>query len=93
LITSGGKIGEKASAKKIASIKIQSGFQPRYALGLSFFSLLKLMQELGLAKEENNVKKIIKTIGRLGEKNILRIKICTSDCWTDSWFYSRHLFI
>jgi len=60
VITSGGKIGEKASSKRITSIKIQSGFQPRYALGLSFFSLLKLMQELGLAKEENNVKKIIK---------------------------------
>jgi glucose/mannose-6-phosphate isomerase len=68
VITSGGKIGEKASAKKIASIKIQSGFQPRYALGLSFFSLLKLMQELGLVKEEINVKKIIKLWQSRGEE-------------------------
>jgi glucose/mannose-6-phosphate isomerase len=68
VITSGGKIGEKASAKKIASIKIQSGFQPRYALGLSFFSLLKLMQELGFVKEENNVKKIIKLWQSRGEE-------------------------
>ena len=68
VITSGGKIWEKASAKKIASIKIQSGFQPRYALGLSFFSLLILMQELGLVKEENNVKKIIKLWQSRGEE-------------------------
>ncbi|MGB5529658.1 MAG: bifunctional phosphoglucose/phosphomannose isomerase [Ignavibacteriaceae bacterium] len=59
VITSGGKIGEEADKNKIPVIKIESGFQPRYALGLSFFSLLKLMQELGFVNEENTVKKII----------------------------------
>ena len=59
VITSGGKIGNIAAANKIPAIIIQSGFQPRYALGLSFFSLLKLMQELEFADEESNVKKII----------------------------------
>ncbi|MDH3269070.1 MAG: bifunctional phosphoglucose/phosphomannose isomerase [Ignavibacteria bacterium] len=58
-ITSGGKIREEANKHKIPVIKIESGFQPRYALGLSFFSLLKLIQELGLVNEENTIKKII----------------------------------
>ena len=58
-ITSGGKIGEIAAANNLPVINLQSGFQPRYALGQSFFSLLKLMQELGLTNEDNNVKMII----------------------------------
>jgi len=58
-ITSGGKIGEIAARNKIPVINLRSGFQPRYALGQSFFSLLKLMQELGLANENNNVQTII----------------------------------
>ncbi|NWG27315.1 MAG: bifunctional phosphoglucose/phosphomannose isomerase [Ignavibacteriaceae bacterium] len=55
VITSGGKIEEIASSKKIPVIKIPGGFQPRYALGLGFYSLLKLMQELGFADENKNV--------------------------------------
>lgn len=68
VITSGGKIGDIASANKIPSINIQSGFQPRYALGLSFFSLLKLMQELGFVDEDSNVKKIIDLWQKRGEE-------------------------
>lgn len=55
VITSGGKIEEIASSKKIPVIKIPGGFQPRYALGFSFYSLLKLIQELGFADENKNV--------------------------------------
>jgi glucose/mannose-6-phosphate isomerase len=58
-ITSGGKVGEIAAINKLPVVKLQSGFQPRYALGQSFFSLLKLVQEIGLANEDNNVKTII----------------------------------
>ncbi|MGB5288594.1 MAG: bifunctional phosphoglucose/phosphomannose isomerase [Ignavibacteriaceae bacterium] len=68
VITSGGKIGEEADKNKIPVIKIESGFQPRYALGLSFFSLLKLMQELGFVNEENTVKKIIDLWQKRGEE-------------------------
>lgn len=68
VITSGGKIGDIAAANKIPFINIQSGFQPRYALGLSFFSLLKLMQEIGFADEETNVKKIIDLWQKKGEE-------------------------
>jgi glucose/mannose-6-phosphate isomerase len=68
VITSGGKIGNIAAANKIPAIIIQSGFQPRYALGLSFFSLLKLMQELEFADEESNVKRIIDLWQKQGEE-------------------------
>jgi len=68
VITSGGKIGDVAAVNKIPVVNIQGGFQPRYALGLSFFSLLKIMQELGIASEESNVKKIIELWQKRGEE-------------------------
>ncbi len=68
VITSGGKIGDIAAVNKIPVVNIQGGFQPRYALGLSFFSLLKIMQELGIANEESNVKKIIELWQKRGEE-------------------------
>jgi len=68
VITSGGKIGNIAVANKIPVVNIQGGFQPRYALGLSFFSLLKIMQELGISSEENIVRKIIDLWQRRGEE-------------------------
>jgi glucose/mannose-6-phosphate isomerase len=67
VITSGGKISEIAAANKIPTIIIQSGIQPRYAIGLSFFSLLRLMQELGLVDEDNNTKRIINLWQKQGE--------------------------
>ncbi|MBE0570648.1 MAG: bifunctional phosphoglucose/phosphomannose isomerase [Ignavibacteriaceae bacterium] len=68
IITSGGKIGDMSASNKIPVVKIQSGLQPRYALGLSFFSLLKIIQELGIASEENNVKKILELWQKRGEE-------------------------
>lgn len=68
VITSGGKIGDIAVVNKIPVVNIKGGFQPRYALGLSFFSLLKIMQELGIANEEGNVKKIIDLWKKRGEE-------------------------
>ncbi len=59
VITSGGKVGDIAKSNMIPVIKISGGLQPRYALGLSFFSLLKVFQELGLVDETSNTKKII----------------------------------
>lgn len=67
-ITSGGKIWEEANKYKIPVIKIESGFQPRYALGLSFFSLLKLMQELGFVNEIKTTNKIIGLWQKLAEE-------------------------
>jgi glucose/mannose-6-phosphate isomerase len=67
-ITSGGKISEEAKKNNIPVIKIDGGLQPRYALGLSFFSLLKLMQELGFTNQEQTVKKIIELWKKKGEE-------------------------
>jgi len=61
-ITTGGKAEIIANENKIPVIKIQPGFQPRYALGLSFFSLLRLLQELKLIPDQSDiVNKIINT--------------------------------
>lgn len=68
VITSGGRLGDITASNKISIVKIQGGFQPRYALGLSFFSLLKIIQELGITSEENNVKKIIDLWQKRGEE-------------------------
>lgn len=59
-LTSGGEIKKISDENKLPVILIPAGYQPRYALPLSFFSVLKILQELKLIKDENeNVKKII----------------------------------
>ncbi len=59
-ISTGGEVEKIASGKNIALIKVIPGYQPRYALGLGFFSLLKILQELDLIKNHDSVvKKII----------------------------------
>ena len=54
-VTTGGKAETIAIGNGIPVIKIQPGLQPRYALGLSFFSLLRLLQELKLISDQNEV--------------------------------------
>ncbi len=61
-ISTGGRVEEISAKKKIPLIKMKPGFQPRYALGLSFFSLLKVLNELGLAGNQNQVVEKIKTL-------------------------------
>lgn len=45
-ITTGGKIEKIAKKNMIPVVKILPGYHPRYALGLSFFSLLKVLSKL-----------------------------------------------
>jgi len=59
VITSGGMISEVAKKNNLPQLNLQSGFQPRYALGQGFFALLKILQELRLADEDENVEKIV----------------------------------
>ncbi len=67
-ITTGGKIGEIAKQNKIPVVRLQEGFQPRYSLGLSFFSLLKVLQTLYLIDKQNTVvKKIIEIWKKSGK--------------------------
>jgi glucose/mannose-6-phosphate isomerase len=59
-ISTGGKVGEMAEKEKIPLVRMKPGFQPRYALGLSFFSLLKVLCNLGLAADHSSVVEKIK---------------------------------
>ncbi|MFA6598556.1 MAG: bifunctional phosphoglucose/phosphomannose isomerase [Ignavibacteriaceae bacterium] len=47
-LTTGGRIKEIADKEKLPVVNLLKGFQPRYSLGLSFFSLLKVLQLLKL---------------------------------------------
>lgn len=59
-ITTGGEVEAIAKLNKIPCVKVLPGFQPRYSLGLSFFSLLKVFQELKLISDQTKVvEKII----------------------------------
>ena len=55
-ITTGGQVEALAKEKNISCIKVQTGFQPRYSLGLSFFSLLKVFQVLKMVFDSKSDK-------------------------------------
>lgn len=60
-ITTGGTITKIAQEFNFPIIFLKPGFQPRYALGVSFFTLLKIFQELNLIENHNEtVHSIIK---------------------------------
>jgi len=54
-ITTGGEVELIAKNNNLAIVKVQPGFQPRYSLGLSFFKLLKVFQELKLISDQAKV--------------------------------------
>jgi glucose/mannose-6-phosphate isomerase len=54
-ITTGGEVEAIAKSKNISCLKVQPGFQPRYSLGLSFFSVLKVLQELKIISDQTTV--------------------------------------
>lgn len=59
-LSTGGKLEKLAADNSISFIRLQKGFQPRYALGLSFFSLLKVFEKLQLIpSQEKIISKII----------------------------------
>ncbi len=60
-VSSGGKVERLSEKNLIPHIKLRAGFQPRYALGMSFFTLLKIFQELKLISiKDSTVKLVIK---------------------------------
>jgi glucose/mannose-6-phosphate isomerase len=68
-VTTGGKMLDIAIKNSIPVVLLQKGFQPRYSLGLSFFSLLKVFQELWIIEDQTNlVKKITNQIRESGIK-------------------------
>lgn len=68
-ITTGGKIEELSLKAGVPVVKTLPGFQPRYALGVSFFSLLKVLQELGFIEDQTSaVNDIIECWKKQGEE-------------------------
>ncbi len=60
VLTTGGKAEKIAIDNNLPIIKLQPGFQPRFALGLSFFSLLITLEEIGLINsQKNEIEKIL----------------------------------
>ncbi|HEY6905965.1 MAG TPA: bifunctional phosphoglucose/phosphomannose isomerase [Ignavibacteriaceae bacterium] len=75
-LSTGGKVLKIAEKENIPVVKMQPGFQPRYALGASFFSLLRVLCELGLAADQNSVVETIKNLWRTkGEEYALENNI------------------
>lgn len=64
-ISTGGKISQTAKEKNIPIVVIPKGLQPRYALGLSFFSLLKIFQTLELIPDQSNYVEEIRELWKL----------------------------
>jgi glucose/mannose-6-phosphate isomerase len=72
-VSTGGIIGKLAIENNIPLVKLKEGFQPRYALGVSFFSLLKIFQNLNFIPEQgalvNKIVSLWKTKGEEFSKN------------------------
>jgi glucose/mannose-6-phosphate isomerase len=69
VLTTGGVIGRLARENSIPVVKLQEGFQPRYALYNSFFTLLRVIQELKLIpSQDSTAVKIIQLLKNLGEE-------------------------
>jgi glucose/mannose-6-phosphate isomerase len=66
-VTTGGKMLEIAKENNLPVVMLQKGFQPRYSLGLSFFSLLKIFQDIDIIQEQTEtVQKITELVKEMG---------------------------
>src|SRR5574338_719592 len=54
-ITTGGEVEAIAQKNNLNCVKVKAGYQPRYSLGLSFFSLLKVFQQLNLIADQSEI--------------------------------------
>ena len=69
-VTTGGKMEEIARTNNIPVIILQKGFQPRYALWINFFSVVKALHSLKLVPDQNeNVKQAIDLLKRKGKEH------------------------
>lgn len=68
VLTTGGDAEQLALVNNLPVIKLQKGFQPRYALGLSFFSLLIALEKIGLINSQ--LKEIDETLNLWKSKGI-----------------------
>ncbi len=61
-VSTGGKVREIAEKENIPLVSMTPGFQPRYALGSGFFSLLKIFVQLGLIPPQDMVVERIRNL-------------------------------
>ena len=68
-ITTGGQLAAIAAANQLLCVSLQDGFQPRYALYNSFFTVLRIFQELGLVPMQDScVSEIISMLKSTGSE-------------------------
>jgi glucose/mannose-6-phosphate isomerase len=68
-ITTGGQLADFAVRTNLLCVKLQEGYQPRYALYNSFFTILRLFQELGLVPSQDSVSlEIIEVLKSMGNE-------------------------
>ncbi|HPS57837.1 MAG TPA: bifunctional phosphoglucose/phosphomannose isomerase [Spirochaetota bacterium] len=68
-ITTGGQLADFAARNNLLCVKLQEGFQPRYALYNSFFTLLRLFQGLELVPvQEDSALEIIGMLKSMGSE-------------------------
>jgi glucose/mannose-6-phosphate isomerase len=63
-ITTGGEVQKICESNKIPFISLMPGMQPRYALGQSFFTLLRVLENLKIIPSQETVIKEIRDIWR-----------------------------
>jgi len=69
VLTTGGEAGRIAGENGIDIVPLQKGFQPRYALYNSFFTLLCVFKKLGLTEAtDSDAGKLISMLKVLGEE-------------------------
>lgn len=59
VLTTGGKAKKTAIENSIPVIELKQGFQPRYALGIGFFSLLLVLEKIGVIARQNEIEIIL----------------------------------
>jgi glucose/mannose-6-phosphate isomerase len=79
-ISSGGKISEIALNKKLSLIKMQPGYQPRYALGLNFFSLLKVLTWLEIVPDQDELVRQIENLWKKKGEEYSKEKNIAFEC-------------
>ncbi|MCL1864866.1 MAG: bifunctional phosphoglucose/phosphomannose isomerase [Spirochaetes bacterium] len=68
-MTTGGEVERIAHENRLCTVKLREGFQPRYALYASFFTLLKIMEELSIiGSQDSTVVNIMDLLKRLGNE-------------------------
>jgi glucose/mannose-6-phosphate isomerase len=68
-ISTGGKVEEISKKNNLPFARLQKGFQPRYALWINFFTVLKTLHLLNLVPDQNdNAAKAIKLLKAKGEE-------------------------